>query len=1134
MLRTLRNVLLGVVAVIVVAVGGLLLARPLTGHDYIQEFFLYQIEQNIGRKVEVRVVRLVVFPSIRLELKEAVVYEPDGQTVFLKADRIDTVLRFWPLLQRQVIGKRLLVEKPTIELRRDKAGAWNVSALASAAQASGAPAPSGAATADGSSHRPTDWLMYMKETTIEDAVVRLTDDARPDGRRTAEFTNVNVKGSVDALRQRGDLTLSAMMPSEQGTAAFSMVGAVVPVAHPARFATDDPSKLATVLQFDGSFDATAVSVRQVADLLGPRPIPAELTGNLSLKGDMHVVPGVVGYDLVFQSVTGNLEKLAVAARANLSGLLSAQPALSVTFSSSPVSVDNLLSYFPAKWIHPALPGVIAERQIGGMVEVVNATITASTEPNPQYGMTGEFRISDGQALLGDQLIRSKNLAGTVFVEPGRLRIPSFSGDYGTMHIGRGKVLVSFLEAGPWLELDLTGDMTVANLVSYLATTVQSPRISQFLAGVRHVQGVAVPTFRLVGALNQPGGITFVGGEVEAENVSFDTPTLPGRVTGVQGRLKFSQAGTTCEEIIGHIGTSRFRVNGTVTAGRTGAFQDFTLYADGETTELVKYVPATAASTISSFIHGPVSVGVTLSGPSETPHLRAQATLTEATLMIPWVGEKPANAPAQLLAEGDVTPKGLVVTQVETLLTPLRLGLKGTILLGDRFAIDASLATGTVALSGMPEWINRGGLDAGNMEISLDVKGTQPEWSTWTTTGWVALTNGLMTVKGLEGQVHDIYLRMKLIRNGAELKQLTVKLLDNDVTLSGTLRTGEAKPSATVKIESSRFDLALLVPKQGRSPVRDFLEWLADKTQVAATASIERGVYKTMKLSGLTARIAIEQGVLDVDRIAARSEGAYVSGRVVVQLPREQPAEAEATVRIAGMPFEELSGLAGAKDQLMTGDVHVAATIRGHGRNPHGVYPTLSGDAEVTISNGRLFKSQKRTIWKIIGILNLPAVLQGQIDLEKNGLPFDKLTGSFVMRNGLLDAQKIAIDSPVVKVSGAGTYDLPTDQLDMVYAVSPFGSYSKMIQNVPLFGRFFAGERTGITTAFFQVKGALDDPEVTYMPMKSFTEGLSSLATLAFDVLRNTFRMPSELLSGEPEKNQPGGVEPGANPSTNLY
>ncbi len=1123
MRRIFRAILLIGLAALALATAVVLLLRPLTGRDYVKDFFVYQLEQNLGRKLDVRVVRLVVLPSIRLELKDAVIYEPDGRTVFVKARRIDTVLRFWPLLKRQVVGKRLLIDSPTIDLRRDAAGIWNVAAIT--------PSTSGARSA----HRPTDWLMYMKETTIENGTIRITDEARPDGLRTASFQNLQAKIQVDADRARGEVSISATMPGDPGASALSLTGAAVQVANPARFASDDPSQVASVLQFDGTIQATNVPVRQIADFLGPRPLPDELRGNLDLRGQIHAVPGVVGYDLVFQDVVGRLEKLALRAKANLSGMLSSQPTLSITFNTSPVTLDALLTYIPAKWIHPALPGLIAERQIAGIVEVAGATLIASTEPRPQFGVTGEFRITEGQALLGDGMVRSENLAGTVFIEPGRLRIPSFSGDYGTLHIGHGKVLVSFLEAGPWLELDLTGDMTAADLVTYLARSIQSPRVSRFLASVRNIQGSAVPTFRLVGALNQPGGITFVGGEVQTQDLSFDTTALPSRVEGVEGRLRFSQSGTTFDEIAGRLGPSRFRINGTVTAGGSSAFEDFTVQMTGETSHLIQFLPTSAVPTVSSFLQGPVAMSLSLSGLADTPHLRAQTTLTGAALKLPWIGEKPPNIPAQLEAEGDMTSKGLVVKQLDIVLNPLRLGMKGKILLGDRFIIDASLATGIVSLSSLPEWLNRGGLEAGNMEVSLDVKGTQPEWTTWTTSGWVALTNGLMTMKGVDGQIHDLYLRLKLVRHGAELKQLTFKVLDSDVTVSGTIRNWDTKPVLSAKIESSRLDIDLLIPKEGRSPFREFLELLAEKTQTTATASIERGFYKRTRVVGLTARINIENGVLDVDRINARAEGGHLSGRLVVRLPKEQPAEAEATIRLAGVPFEELSHLTGTREHFMTGDVHLTGTIRGHGRNPHGLFPTLAGDAEVSISGGRIFKSQKRAIWKILGILNLPAVLQSQIDLEKDGLPFDKLTGTFVMRNGLLDAQRILIDSPVVKLSVAGTYDLPTDQLDMVYAVSPFGSYSKMIQNVPLFGRFFAGDRTGIATAFFQAKGALDDPEVTYMPMKSFTEGLNSLATLAYDVLRNTFRMPKEFLTNEPDA--PPSGESGAplgNQPDNLY
>jgi uncharacterized protein YhdP len=279
----------------------------------------------------------------------------------------------------------------------------------------------------------------------------------------------------------------------------------------------------------------------------------------------------------------------------------------------------------------------------------------------------------------------------------------------------------------------------------------------------------------------------------------------------------------------------------------------------------------------------------------------------------------------------------------------------------------------------------------------------------------------------------------------------------------------------------------------------------------------RGHYKHLKFGSLSARITIQDGVLDVDRLSGQSTNGEVAGRIVVQLPRHEPADAEVSVRATGLLVEDVLKLVGAKGSAITGEARVTGTIRGNGKNPHGLYPTLNGKVDILLENGRIFKSQERAVWKIISILNLPAVLQGKVDLEKDGLPYSKITATVLARNGLFETENLIIDSPIVKITAAGNYDLPTDQVDMVWAVSPFGSYSQFLKTIPLFGRLFAGDRKGVATALFSVKGAIDDPEVTYLPMKSFATGVTGLAQLAFDVLKNTVMLPIDLMT--PDEDQ---------------
>ncbi|HKP00354.1 MAG TPA: AsmA-like C-terminal domain-containing protein, partial [Nitrospiraceae bacterium] len=502
----------------------------------------------------------------------------------------------------------------------------------------------------------------------------------------------------------------------------------------------------------------------------------------------------------------------------------------------------------------------------------------------------------------------------------------------------------------------------------------------------------------------------------------------------------------------------------------------------------------------------------------SPHVRGEVVLTESIVSFPGLVEKPVGAEASVEFYGTIPQgSGVLLDRIEFIVPPLRLPVKGKIQLGERFSIDAALSTGTLSLSRVPEWIAKGGFEAGNIEVSLDMKGKGPDWKAWKTTGWLALTNGLMNVKGAAGPIEDLYLRVQFVKNGAEIKRLSFRLLDSDVALEGTIGNWAANPTITAKIESNQMDLDLLIPKGQRSPIREFLETLAATSKVQATASMARGRYKHLKFGSLSARIMIQNGMLDLDRVSGQSTNGEVAGRIVVQLPPKQPADAELSVRATGLLVEDVLKFFGPKGGVVTGEARVTGTIRGHGKNPHGLYPTLDGKMEVLLEDGRIFKSPERAVWKIISILNLPAVLQGKVDLEKDGLPYNKISATVVARNGLFETENLIIDSPIVKITAAGNYDLPTDQIDMVWAVSPFGSYSQFLKTIPLFGRFFAGDRKGFATALFSVKGSIGDPEVTYLPMKSFATGVTGLAQLAFDILKNTVMLPIDLMTPDEEK-----------------
>jgi hypothetical protein len=1109
------RVVVALIVVLLIGGGVFTFLSYLTNDEYIKDFFLQQLEQSIGRKIEVHRIKLVLsdFPRLRLELTQVTVHDRNSDDVLLSAKKLDLVLRFLPLLRKQVVGKRLLIEEPTLTLRRDRSGHWN---LLDQVVHGGA--------ADQDAMQTLSRIFRIREATLVKGKLLIIDDARPDGARSMTLESVEASLVIRAERGQADLYVSSGYADGKSLSGFSL-GGTISTAQRQTIALSDSSARETILQFEGTVEAANLNLREMADFFGPHPAPQHLQGAVNVHSHVRAVPGVAGYDVVLSDLSANLEQLRLTGQASLSGLLTPQPTFAVTFATSPIQLSQLLTTLPVEWVDPQLQVMIKDREMDGVVEVVSATITgAAAVAGPQLSLTGEFLVQKGQGLIGDNRVPAKDLTAVVSVEVGRIKVSNLNGLYGLIHMNESKALVSFLEAGPWMEWDIIGTMTAADLLQHLGKAVKSEQLSHVLASSRDVEGDAALTFRMVGPLNQPGGVTFAGGEITVQHVSLTHPSLPERLTELQGRFVLSDGGTLFDQVTGHFGDLDLLISGGVTGGSSSAFQDFLIRIKGDAGHMAKLLPANAIP--AGMIDGLVNGAVVLTGPTVSPHIRGEVVLTESKVTLPDLVEKPIGAQATLEFEGMIPrASGVLLDRLELNVPPIRIPVKGKIELGERFSIDAALSTGTLALSRVPEWIAKGGFEAGNIELSLDMKGKGLDWKTWKTTGWLALTNGLMNAKGTEGPIQDLYMRVRFVKNGAEIKRLSFRLLDSDVALEGSIRNWVGKPMITAKIEANQMDLDLLIPKGPRSPIREFLEILAASSKVQATASIARGHYKHLKFGSLSARITIQDGVFDLDRLSGQSSNGDVAGRIVVQLPRKQPADAELSVRAKGLLVEDVLKLFGPKAGVITGEARVTGTIRGHGKNPHGLSPTLDGTVDVLLENGRIFKSEERAVWKIISILNLPAVLQGKVDLEKDGLPYNKISAKVLVRNGLFETENLIIDSPIVKITAAGNYDMPTDQIDMVWAVSPFGSYSQFLKTIPLFGRLFAGDRKGIATALFSVKGSIEDPEVTYLPMKSFATGVTGLAQLAFDILKNTLMLPIDLMTPDEEKADDKGTLP---------
>ena len=405
MVRT--RVVVALIVILLVGGGAFLIFSPyLTGDDYLKEFFLQQLEQSFGRKIDVHHIKLVLFPRIRLELTQVAIHDRNSDDVLLSAKKLDLVLRFLPLLRKQVAGKRLLIEEPTLTLRRNRGGHWNL--LDQVVQGG---------SADQDAVQTISRIFRIREAALVNGKLIIIDDTRPDG-PIDDVESVEASLVIRAERGQADLHVSAGHAGGKGI--LPLPAGTISTAQRQTLAIDNSSASQATLQFDGTLEVANLNLREVADFFGPRPVPEHLQGAVNMDSHVRAVPGVAGYDVVLSDLSASLEQLRLSGQASLSGLLTPQPTFAFTFAAPPIQLSQLLTTVPAEWVHPRLPAIIQEREIDGLLEVVSATVTGSSVAGPQLSFNVGNPREQGASLIGDSHVR-QGLAA-VYRSSGRLRV----------------------------------------------------------------------------------------------------------------------------------------------------------------------------------------------------------------------------------------------------------------------------------------------------------------------------------------------------------------------------------------------------------------------------------------------------------------------------------------------------------------------------------------------------------------------------------------------------------------------------------------------------------------------------------------------------------------------------------------
>ncbi len=287
-----------------------------------------------------------------------------------------------------------------------------------------------------------------------------------------------------------------------------------------------------------------------------------------------------------------------------------------------------------------------------------------------------------------------------------------------------------------------------------------------------------------------------------------------------------------------------------------------------------------------------------------------------------------------------------------------------------------------------------------------------------------------------------------------------------------------------------------------------------RPQIHIQARSARGEIGGMAFHDAEGTITTKGDILVIHPLRCGIGPGYAVGQVLVDHGPGSPP----LLRISGH-VEDVDAAA-VHQQLLRQKSLVNGALRGdfylQGRAGAEFLPTSLGNFSLEIRNGVLRKF--KFLAKVFSLLNVSQILALKLpDMDEEGMPFDRLAGTFLLKEGVLSSEDLFIEGNAMNLSLVGQFNLIQQRLDAVMGVKPLRTVDKIITKIPLAGWLLAGEEKALITAHFSITGPTSDPDVLPVPINSISEKALGIFKRVLGLPGKVVGDVNEVLQGGPPK-----------------
>ena len=348
--------------------------------------------------------------------------------------------------------------------------------------------------------------------------------------------------------------------------------------------------------------------------------------------------------------------------------------------------------------------------------------------------------------------------------------------------------------------------------------------------------------------------------------------------------------------------------------------------------------------------------------------------------------------------------------------------------------------------------------------------------------------------------------LSLKSNNLQISTLTGQLGKSVLQLKGSVQDLQ-HPHIDLTISSPHLELedvtALFGSPQGSGGTRFSLR---------AHLNAAEGKARDIPFQHLKCVLMLEEKILYLQPLEFSALDGEVSGKVRMDFGSAAPRY-QVDCNLQKVSADRLLRALGVKKQEVVGSLSLQGELSAKGESAAELKQSALGALKLKVEHGSIRKFS--TLSKVFSILNVSQLLKFQLpDMVSGGMPFNRITGDFAIRDGFASTQNLLLDSNAINLSTVGKFDLVRNELDLAIGVQPLQTVDKVVSRIPIVGWILTGKDHSLITTYFEAKGPIEDPRVTAVPVKSLTKGVLNIFKRVFELPARLFTDTGEVIIGK--------------------